>query len=44
MSDGGYVLAGYLLTFGGIGAYVVRLVLRGRALSRRLPPEDRRWT
>jgi CcmD family protein len=44
MSDWGYILAGYLAVFGGVGAYVVRLVLRGRSLSRRLPPEDRRWT
>jgi len=43
MSDGGYVLAGYLLVFGGVGAYALRLILRGRALTRRLPPEDRRW-
>ena len=44
MSDGGYILAGYVLTFGAVGVYALRLVLRGRSLSRRLPPEDRRWT
>ena len=43
MNDVGYIVAGYFLTFGAVGAYVVRVVTRGRALSRQLPPEDRRW-
>jgi hypothetical protein len=43
VSDAGYVIAGYLLVFGTLGAYVGRLLLRGRALSRQVPPERRRW-
>jgi hypothetical protein len=40
----GYIVAGYVVTFGAIGAYVARLLVRGRALGRQLPPEERRWT
>jgi hypothetical protein len=43
MTDAGYVIAGYALVFGTIGAYVTRLLLRGRALSKDVPPESRRW-
>jgi hypothetical protein len=42
-SGWGYVIAGYVLTIGGVGAYVARTLLRGRHLSRQVPPEDRRW-
>lgn len=38
-----YVIAGYLITFVVLLTYVVRMLLRGRALSKRVPPEDRRW-
>jgi hypothetical protein len=43
VTNGGYVLAGYLVVFGTIIAYTVRTLLRGRALSKQVPPEDRRW-
>jgi len=43
MSDWGYVIAGWSITAVVIGAYAVWIVLRGRTLSRRVPPEDRRW-
>jgi CcmD family protein len=43
MSDAGYVFAGYAIVFGTLGAYVARLLMRGRALSKQIPPEDRRW-
>ncbi len=43
MTDAGYVVAGYVVVFAGLAGYALRVVLRGRALSRRLPPEDRRF-
>lgn len=39
----GYILAGYLSTFGAVALYTVRVLLRGRALAKQLPPEERRW-
>lgn len=44
MQDAGYVLTAWglaLVSLGGYAAYVIR---RGRALARRVPPEERRWT
>lgn len=43
-SDAGYVVAGYLSTAVVLGVYVARVLTRGRALSKQVPPEDRRWT
>ena len=43
MRDAGYVVGGYALVFGTIVAYVARTLWRGRALSREVPPEKRRW-
>jgi hypothetical protein len=43
VTDAGFVLAGYVLTFGAIAAYAGRVLLRGRAQAKRVPPEDRRW-
>jgi len=43
MTNGGYVLGGYLVVFGTLIAYTVRTLLRGRSLSKQVPPEDRRW-
>jgi hypothetical protein len=43
MTNGGYVLGGYLVVFGTLIAYAVRTLLRGRSLSKQVPPEDRRW-
>jgi hypothetical protein len=42
-SGWGYVLAGWIVTIGVIAAYAVRTVLRGRQLSKQVPPEARRW-
>jgi hypothetical protein len=39
----GYVLLGWLLTVAVVVTYAAVIIVRGRALSRRLPPEDRRW-
>jgi hypothetical protein len=43
MTQFGYVYLGYGVAFGAIAAYSVRVVLRGRKLSRSLPPEERTW-
>lgn len=40
----GYILAGWGCTVGAVAAYAVRTVRRGRALSAKVPAEDRRWT
>lgn len=39
----GYVLGGYGVTLATLGLYALRLVLRGRALSRTLPRGGPRW-
>lgn len=36
----GYVLAGYGVTVVTLAAYALRVVWRGRALTRALPPRD----
>ncbi|HUR22848.1 MAG TPA: hypothetical protein VMZ73_03145 [Acidimicrobiales bacterium] len=38
----GYVIAGYGVTVVTLAAYSLRVVRRGRALTRSLPPEERR--
>jgi hypothetical protein len=43
MSDVGYIAAGYVVAAVALGGYAVRLLVRGRALSKRVPPEGRRW-
>ncbi|HEY8546895.1 MAG TPA: hypothetical protein VIL36_17665 [Acidimicrobiales bacterium] len=44
LSDGGYLAAGWGATVLLIGGYALVTLRRGRALSRRVPAEDRRWT
>ena len=44
MSDWGYVAMAWAITVVVLVAYAVWIVVRGRALSRRVPAEDRRWT
>ena len=39
----GDVAAAYLLVFAALIAYAVLVIVRGRRVSRQLPPEDRRW-
>jgi hypothetical protein len=39
----GYVYLGYIVAFGGLGAYAWRTVRRGGKLSRALPPRERTW-
>lgn len=38
-----YVIFGYVCTFVLVIGLAVRTVVRGRRLSRQLPPEQRRW-
>ena len=40
----GYVIAAWVIVFGGLGAYSVRTILRGRSTSKQVPPEKRRWS
>ncbi len=39
----GYVIAGYLIVFAGLGAYTASILLRGRELSKRVPEDRRRF-
>jgi hypothetical protein len=39
----GYVVAGYVITFLGLGAYGAWILVRGRRLSAKVPEERRRW-
>lgn len=43
MNQWGYVIASWLITFLVIGVFAVLTIMRGRRLSRQVPPEDRRW-
>lgn len=43
MTHAGYVFAGWGLGLAVIGLYAWSVIRRGRALSRHVPPERRRW-
>jgi len=38
-----YIALAWIVTFGAVAAYALWLVRRGRALSREVPAEQRRW-
>ena len=38
-----YVIVGYVATIAVLLGYAIRTILRGRQLSRQVPPENRRW-
>lgn len=42
--DMAYILAGWGVTLGTLSVYALTLALRGRRLSKQVPPERRRWT
>jgi len=42
MTDAGYVIGGYGIVFVTLAGYTIRLLVRGRSLSKQVPPEDRR--
>lgn len=44
MTHVGYVTAGWGISLAVLGAYAWRTVRRGRALSARVAPEERRWS
>jgi hypothetical protein len=44
MTDGGYVGAAWAGAFALVGGYALVVLRRGRKLSRRVPPEERRWS
>ncbi len=44
MKDAGFIIGAYAVTAAVIGAYVVALVRKARALGAAVPPEDRPWT
>lgn len=39
-----FVAASWAIVFGGMGAYALVTVIRGRRLSTKVPPEKRRWS
>lgn len=39
-----YVIAAWVIVFGALAAYAAVTLVRGRRLSRRVPPERRRWS
>ncbi len=43
MSTTGYIILAWVATFGAIGGYAAAIIRRGRALSRQVAPERRRW-
>lgn len=43
MTDAGYIAAAYVLVLGGTAVYAAWVLVKGRRLSRQVPPEDRRW-
>ena len=43
MNGLGYIIASWTLVIGAIAVYAVRLLQRGRTLTRRVPNERRRW-
>lgn len=44
MTHVGYVAAGWSISLLALAVYAVRLVRRGRSLSERVPPGQRRWS
>lgn len=43
MSDDVYIAIAWIATFGSVGLYSAWVVLRGRKLSKMVPPDQRRW-
>lgn len=39
----GYVIVGYLIVLGGLGAYIASVLHRGRQLTKRVPEDRRRY-
>ena len=43
MDDAAFVLGGWAIILGSMALYSWRLIRRGKALTREVPPEHRRW-
>lgn len=43
MTHAGYLVAGWSISLGVLALYGWAIIRRGRALSRQVPPEKRRW-
>jgi hypothetical protein len=43
VDDAGFILGGYAVTAVALALYAIRVVTKGRRLTRVLPEEDRRW-
>lgn len=43
MSTDAYIALAWIVTFGGVGGYAGWVIRRGRALSRQVAPDRRRW-
>lgn len=43
MTHVGYLVAGWGITLGSLSLYAISLMRRGRALSARVPGDQRRW-
>jgi len=43
MNQWGYVIAAWTVALVVLAGFAIATVLRGRSLSRQVPPEDRRW-
>jgi hypothetical protein len=43
MNGAGYIIVSWVLVSGSVAAYAIRLVQRGRAMTRRVPAGRQRW-
>lgn len=43
LTHAGYLAAGWSIGLAAIGAYALSVLVRGRRLSRKVPPHRRRW-
>ena len=43
MNGAGYIITSWALVCGSVAVYAVRLVQRGRTMTRRAPAARRRW-
>lgn len=43
MTDAGYIIAGWSVGLGTLALYAWSIIRRGRALTREVPAERRRW-
>jgi hypothetical protein len=43
MTHAGFVFSAWGVSFAAIGGYCLRLIVRGRSVSRAVPEDRRRW-